>query len=135
MGHAQGVGRPGTRAGDGSGDLRAQGLGAGRRGVLEQDLEVLGMADEVLGERDGHPRGEGEPAPGPRIGRDGGDALGGRGLEVQGGAHDLPRVGCGPHLLEEVLAPPADLHERVPGALRVGDPESGQPAGRGVGST
>ena len=57
------------------------------------------------------------------------------GLEVQGGAHDLPRVGGGAHLVEEVLGPPAHVRERCPGALGVGDAEAGQPAGRGVGST
>ena len=35
------------------------------RGVLEQDLEVLGVTHQVLGERDGDPRRQGEPAPGP----------------------------------------------------------------------
>ena len=133
--NAQGVGSSGADPRDGGHDLVPQHLGARRRGVLEQDLEVLGVADEVLGERDGDARGQREPAPGAGIGRDRGDALRGHGLQVQRGAHDLPRVGCGTHLLEQVLGPPAHIHERGPGALCVGDAQSRQPARGGVGST
>ena len=104
--HPQGVSGPRSDPGDGVHDLVTQRLGSWRWGVLEQDLEVLGVADQVLGERDGDPGGEREPAPGAGVCGDGRDALRVHSLEVQCRAHDLPGVGCGAHVLEQVLRPP-----------------------------
>ncbi len=135
MGQPQGVRGAGSSPRRGAEQLFADRLAIGRRRVLEQDVEVVGVPHQVLGERDRHAGRQCEPAPGQWVGRDGCDARGCGCLEVQRSPDDQAGVGGRADVVEQALGPPGHPHEGCHRALGVRHAEAGQPPGRGVGAT